>query len=399
MFKLAPAFAALAAIFWSFHANAAVALLKDINQSATPGSAGASNFVTANGLTFFVGYDATYGQELWCTDGTSAGTHIVRDIAPGNSSPGLERLTVVNNIVYFFASDGVNGVELWRSDGTLAGTHIVADIKKGPDSSIPEFPSTGSIASIGGILYFAADDGTGLGLWRSDGTAAGTYRVSGVALFDGALQVFGGQLFFQGPGSGGGGELWMSDGTAAGSKQLSNIFPGAAHSGVGLFTPTTSGIFFVALDGSATVKLAFVKTDGSSLHVVSDLSSSSGSNVVDFMAALGADVVIDVGGVGLYHADANSATLIASNVHATAGFQGVGNHDVFSAGRDLRPLRRSLDERRHRFRYSSSRRLPRTALTTTDWLRIRGRRRRLCLLCRPAIHIQHRVFDLANRWH
>jgi hypothetical protein len=47
MFQLASAFAALAAIFWSFHANAAVALLKDINQSATPGSAGASNFVTA----------------------------------------------------------------------------------------------------------------------------------------------------------------------------------------------------------------------------------------------------------------------------------------------------------------------------------------------------------------
>ena len=81
MFKLAPAFAALAAILWSFHANAAVALLKDINHSATPGSAGASNFLTANGLTLFVGYDATYGQELWCTDGTSAGTHIVRDIA------------------------------------------------------------------------------------------------------------------------------------------------------------------------------------------------------------------------------------------------------------------------------------------------------------------------------
>jgi ELWxxDGT repeat protein len=337
MFKVAPALAALATILWSFHANAAVALLKDINQSATPGSAGASNFVTANGLTFFVGYDATYGQELWCTDGTSVGTHIVRDIAPGNSSPGLERLTVVNNIVYFFASDGVNGVELWRSDGTLAGTHIVADIKKGPDSSIPVFPSTGAIASIGGILYFAADDGTGLGLWRSDGTAAGTYRVSGVTLFDGTLQVIGGQLFFQGPGSGGGGELWMSDGTAAGTKQLSNIFPGAPHSGVGLLTPTSSGIFFVALDGSGTVKLAFVKTDGSSLHVVSDLSSPSGSNVVDFMAALGADVVIDVGGVGLYHADINSATLVASNIHATAGFQAVGSHALFSVGATYDP--------------------------------------------------------------
>jgi ELWxxDGT repeat protein len=332
MFKPTPAFAALAAILWSFHANAAVSLLKDINPNAVPGSAGATNFVTANGLTFFLGNDARYGQELWCTDGTSAGTHLVRDIAPGNISPGIMRLTVVNNIVYFFASDGVNGVELWRSDGTLSGTHIVADIKKGPDSSIPGNPSTGAIASIGGILYFAADNGTGLGLWRSDGTAPGTYRVSGVTLFDGALRVFGGHLFFQGPGSGGGGELWTSDGTATGTKQLSNIFPGAPHSSVGLFTPTSSGIFFVALDGSGTVKLAFTKTDGSSLHVVSDLSPTGGSNGVDFMAALGADVVIDVSGVGLYHADLNSATLIASQVHATAGFQTVGSHGLFSVG-------------------------------------------------------------------
>jgi trimeric autotransporter adhesin len=189
MFKRTLAFAALAAILWSLHANAAVSLLKDIDPNAVPGSAGAANFVTANGLTFFLGYDATNGQELWCTDGTSAGTHIVRDIAPGNNSPGIMRLTVVNDIVYFFAADGVNGVELWRSDGTLSGTHIVTDIKKGPESSIPENPSTGAIASIGGILYIAADDGTGLGLWRSDGTAAATFRVSDVKLLYGIALV------------------------------------------------------------------------------------------------------------------------------------------------------------------------------------------------------------------
>jgi ELWxxDGT repeat protein len=337
MIKPIPAFAALAAILWSFHAIAAVSLLKDINPSTIPGSAGAANFVTANGLTFFLGYDATYGQELWCTDGTSAGTRVVRDIAPGNSSPGIMRLTVVNNVVYFFASDGVNGVELWRSDGTLSGTHIVADIKKGPESSIPDYPSTGAISSINGILYFAADDGTGLGLWRSDGTDEGTYRVSGVTLLGGVLQVAGGQLFFEGPGGNGGGELWTSDGTAAGTKQVSNIFPAEPHSGVGLFTATSSGVFFVALDGKGAVKLMFTKPDGSSLHLVSDLSPTGGSNGVVFMAALGADVVIDMSNDGLYHADLNSATLIASKVHATAGFQTLGSRDLFSVGSSTDP--------------------------------------------------------------
>jgi hypothetical protein len=37
MFKLTPACAALAAILWSFHTNAAVSLLKDINPSFTLG--------------------------------------------------------------------------------------------------------------------------------------------------------------------------------------------------------------------------------------------------------------------------------------------------------------------------------------------------------------------------
>jgi ELWxxDGT repeat protein len=340
MLKLTRALTVLTAMLSFCGAHAAVTLLKDINQGFYPGLATASNFVAANGLTFFVAIDATHGQELWCTDGTIAGTHIVRDIAPGSISPGIDRLTVVNSVVYFFANDGVNGQELWRSDGSLSGTHIVADIKKGADASIPEFPSTGPIASIGAVLYFAADDGTGLGLWRSDGTADGTYRVSNVKLLDGFVAAIGQRLFFQGPGANGtGGELWTSDGTAAGTKQLSNSFPGQPHSGAGLLTATSSGIFFVANDGNGTTKLVFMKPDGSSLHVVSDLTppSTVSSVGVVAMASLGPDVVLDVDGVGIYHADTNAATLIAPNVHVTNGFQPVGTRELFSVGSSNAP--------------------------------------------------------------
>jgi ELWxxDGT repeat protein len=145
MFKLIRSLAAVVAFLGFLDAHAAITLLKDINQSTGPGSAGTQNFVAANGLTFFIAIDAPHGQELWCTDGTPAGTHIVRDIFAGTGSPGLERITVVDNIVYFFASDGVNCLELWRSDGTTSGTHIVADIKTGAASGIPEIPSVGAI--------------------------------------------------------------------------------------------------------------------------------------------------------------------------------------------------------------------------------------------------------------
>jgi ELWxxDGT repeat protein len=333
MFKLTRALAVLTAILSFSNAHAAVTLLKDINQGAYSGGANAGAFVAADGQTFFIATDAAHGQELWCTDGTSAGTHIARDIAPGSASSGIERLTVLNNTVYFFANDGVNGEELWRSDGTSSGTHIVADINKGPGDSIPGSPSTGPIASVGAVLYFAADDGTGLGLWRSDGTANGTYRVSNVKLVDGIIVVTGRQLFFQGPGTNGGrGELWTSDGTAAGTKQLSNVFPGQSQSNVKSITATSSGIFFVAADGNGAFRLAFANPDGSSFHSVYDLTPAAPSIGVVAMAPLGADVVLDLDGVGIYHASINTATLVAPNVHVVNGFQSVGTYELFSVG-------------------------------------------------------------------
>jgi ELWxxDGT repeat protein len=55
--------------------------------------------------------------------------------------------------------------QLWRSDGTEAGTFMVKDIMPGPDWSHP-----GSLTDVGGTLYFVATDGShGYELWRSDG--------------------------------------------------------------------------------------------------------------------------------------------------------------------------------------------------------------------------------------
>ncbi len=50
------------------------------------------------------------------------------------------------------------------------------------------------------------------------------------------------------------------------------------------------------------------------------------------MAPLGGDVVLDLDGVGLYHADANGATLIAPQVHTLNGFQAAGGHQLISVG-------------------------------------------------------------------
>ena len=71
---------------------------------------------------YFSGNDGSAGVELWKTDGTEAGTVLVKDInaGSGDSSPSL--FTVLNGETYFQASDGADGMELWKTDGTAAGT-------------------------------------------------------------------------------------------------------------------------------------------------------------------------------------------------------------------------------------------------------------------------------------
>ncbi|MEB3831575.1 ELWxxDGT repeat protein, partial [Phormidium sp. CCY1219] len=71
--------------------------------------------------------DGTNGFELWKSDGTAAGTVLVKDIRSGSGSSNPSNLTNINGTLYFGADDGTNGFELWKSDGTAAGTVLVKD--------------------------------------------------------------------------------------------------------------------------------------------------------------------------------------------------------------------------------------------------------------------------------
>ncbi len=59
-------------------------LVRDINLIVDPSvSSSPSNFVEVNGTVFFTATTPNEGTELWKSDGTSAGTVLVRDIRPG----------------------------------------------------------------------------------------------------------------------------------------------------------------------------------------------------------------------------------------------------------------------------------------------------------------------------
>ena len=103
-----------------------------------------ANLTNVNGTLYFSASDGTNGTELWKTDGTEAGTVLVKDINPGAShsfpfpldGSWLGSYTNVNGTVYFGADDGTNGWELWKTDGTEAGTVMVKDINPGWENGV-----------------------------------------------------------------------------------------------------------------------------------------------------------------------------------------------------------------------------------------------------------------------
>jgi len=81
---------------------------------------------------------------------------------------------IVDGILFFTAENSTGGVGLWKSDGTSAGTVMVSDITAVPVGVAPSELTAGEH-----VLYFSAgDEAHGHQLWKSDGTLEGTLPVS-----------------------------------------------------------------------------------------------------------------------------------------------------------------------------------------------------------------------------
>lgn len=116
--------------------TAGTQLLKDINAGA--GYSDPSAFTAFGNKLVFLAFDAANGNEIWVTDGTSAGTQLLKDINPGLATSNPTDLTVFGGKAYFRATTAANGRELWVTDGTEAGTQQVKDINPGANGSIPD---------------------------------------------------------------------------------------------------------------------------------------------------------------------------------------------------------------------------------------------------------------------
>ena len=229
-------------------------MVQNINQQNF--FSGPSDMVAVGSTSFYVANDGIHGTELWKSDGTAAGTVMVKDINPGSyNSSNPTGLVNVNGTLFFSASDGTHGQELWKSDGTTAGTVMVSDINAGSGSAYPTY-----LTNVNGTLFFKANDGTnGPQLWKSDGTAAGTVMVKNINPGGDSRAVYltnvNGTLYFVASDATHGKELWKSDGTTAGTAMVEDIYPGNFGSYPTSFAVSGGHLFFAADDGIHGVEL------------------------------------------------------------------------------------------------------------------------------------------------
>lgn len=209
----------------------------------------------------FIATDSQHGMEFWLSNGTEEGTYMVKDIRPGTSSSFQDSYGKVfysiGNEVYFKADDGVHGVELWKSDGTEAGTFMIKDITSGYAGSYP-----GQMVAFNGSIYFSARDHNGGGLFKTDGTASGTMKVRALNSIR-QIRVVNGKLLLIGDSSGsrnGPHDLWVSDGTEAGTKFLVG-FGDYSDSDIQHIAVLGNEMFFVASKTENSSK-AIYKSDG-----------------------------------------------------------------------------------------------------------------------------------------
>lgn len=137
-------------------------MVSDINT----GSAGSnpSYLYPYNDKLFFMADDGIVGLELWAYDPTTGVTALVKDMTVGStSSYYIYNQTVYNNVVYFMM--GTN--QLWKTDGTTAGTELVKN------GLTLDYNNT-KMVNYSGKLYF----GSNYLLWNSDGTSVGTVALT-----------------------------------------------------------------------------------------------------------------------------------------------------------------------------------------------------------------------------
>ena len=192
-------------------------------------------------------YDNGTASGLYRSDGTAAGTKLVKaGVLPHN-------LPVVSRDQILFATGyAAHGLEPWSSDGTPAGTAMLKDVNT--------VTGTGAYDMLGTVNGRAVFTSLG-GLWASDGTAAGTAKIKAASIVEhtthGARTItLGRYLYFTAYADGTGENLWRTDGTSAGTTQVTDTVPGSADDEAPRLVAAFNGDLYFTMDVHTLYKVS-----------------------------------------------------------------------------------------------------------------------------------------------
>jgi len=284
--------ATISVFLWVSALSAQASLLKDIHPGYVEASSGIAGLTSSGGLVYFRATSPVAGYELWVSDGTSSGTHVLVDLGAG---PGITQIqnemAALNGGLLFSTNIDGFGFEPWFTDGSPSGTFRLSDINSGLLSSNP-----GKYCVVGGIAYFVAtDQATGAELWRTDGTIGGTMFIRDInpgttgSAID-WITAFGGEVLFAASNGTQGLELWKSDGTTAGTTLVLDINNGAGSSNPSNFCVAGSRVFFAAADATTGNELWLTDGTTGGTMMVADIDAGVDGSWPLHFAALGSNV-------------------------------------------------------------------------------------------------------------
>jgi ELWxxDGT repeat protein len=287
--------------------KAGTQLVKAFDSGLTTRTTGVTDLTNVNGTLFFVVQNITTGYALWESDGTAAGTVMVKDINPSGTGGPTYDLTNVNGTLFFVGDTGSGREQLWVSDGTTAGT---VEVNLTSTSSVH-----GNLTPVNGTVFFTVFDAGDSHLWKSDGTAAGTVLVSTVTTY-GPLANVNGTLFFAAYDGAIGNELWTTDGTAAGTQLVKVITP-VGGTPPDMFAAANGKLFFTAGQSLAQGSELWVSdgTDAGTVQLTdfTTVNADTFSNLTNVNGTVFFYVAPDGGPAGLWKSDGTAAGTVFLN--------------------------------------------------------------------------------------
>lgn len=251
------------------------------------------------------------GAETYLSDGSLEGT-----LPVAQGFPWLVK-TAGRNLFFSTFVDGANNRPLWRTDGTARGTNRISDallvlegasiedtlffssrrndidwelLKTDGTNIMPSglpgaTPFTRFLAGDGSKMHYSDSEKA---LWFSDGTPAGTTRVSQEETYG---MVHQGKLYYRGPSATDGFALWVSDGTKQGTRLVTEIpltKPKETGASAYLLADWRSPKYFYLLVFNPETKLGLWRSDGTAEGTLPLLQGMAGQP--NFLGTFGDEV-------------------------------------------------------------------------------------------------------------